>query len=98
MGVIIAFPFVPPLHEMLVGVTDEVMAPDAVTETVCVLVQPLASVVVQVYVPAVSPVAELVEAPLFHKYVNGAVPPVIFATALPFAAEHIALVGVMASV
>ena len=53
--------------------------------TVAVCIQPLASVTVTVYVPALSPVAVGVVCTgvVFHEYVYGAVPPVAFTVAVP---------------
>ena len=51
--------------------------------TELVAVQPFASVIVIVYVPNANPFTVSVVSPLFHKYVNGGVPPFGVATALP---------------
>jgi hypothetical protein len=47
-------------------------------------VQPFASVIVTLYVPAITPVIEAVVAELDHAYVYGIVPPVDEAVAPPF--------------
>jgi hypothetical protein len=53
--------------------------------TEVVVVQPLASVAVTLYVPAIKPLAVAVFWPLFHRYVIAPVPPVPAAVADPFA-------------
>ena len=50
--------------------------------------QPFALVAFTVYVPGANDVATCVVCPLLHKYVYGAVPPVITAFAAPVLPEH----------
>jgi hypothetical protein len=66
----------PPLHNG--GVFDAVGAKAVgwVIVVVAVPVQPLLSVTVIVYVPAVNPATVVVVCPLLHEYVYGPVPPV----------------------
>jgi len=61
---------------------------------VLVLVQPLASFTVTVYVPLTSPLAVTDVAVLLQVYVNVPVPPLAAATALPVPAAQSGLVGV----
>lgn len=72
----------PPLQPGLTALYVAVNAVGCVTTTLAVFVQPLASVIVTVYVPAPSPVAMAVvwATPVFHKYVYGAVPPVMLSS------------------
>jgi hypothetical protein len=76
----------PPLHKI-----DDAMELEAVKKEGCVkviesiAVQPFASVTVTVYVPDARFKADAPVAPLFHKYVYGAVPPFGVAVAVPFA-------------
>ena len=68
--------------------------------TVCVLLHPVASVIVTVYVPANKPVIEEVVAPLgFHEYVYGDVPPDPLANAIPSLPPlQVTLVGIIVAV
>ena len=61
----LAAPLFPPLHKILVcDVTDDDIPAGCVNETVCVRVQLFASVIVQVYVPAINPAAVAAVPPL----------------------------------
>ena len=55
----------------------------AVIVALAVAVHPLASVTVTLYVPAASALRFCVVAPLLHKYVYGAVPPLAVTVAVP---------------
>ena len=77
---------VPPLHFTFVTVVVAVKAGGWVIVTVAVPVQPFLSFTVTVYVPAERPVAlELLPPEGAQVYVNGEVPPVTVAEALPVA-------------
>jgi len=92
----VADPLAPPKHETFVGVPiDATKAVGCVMVVVSVSVQPLASVIVTVYVPAANP--ELIAAvpPLLHAYVYAVVPPEAEAVADPSDAPlQLTLVGV----
>lgn len=78
-------PLFPPKQETFCDTasTDESAADGCVIETDAVLIHPFASVTVTVYVPFESPDKFCVVAPLFHAYVNGAVPPVTVNVTVP---------------
>ena len=63
------------------GVTFNVVG--SVTVAEAVVVQPLASVMVTLYVPAISPFISSVVAVLFHSKLYGAVPPVTVKSTVP---------------
>ena len=83
-AVTVAVPFVPPLQLTGVDVALAVNAVGCVTVVVAVRVQPLASVTVQVYVPAASDDAvDPVPPDGAHEYVYGDTPPPAVTVALP---------------
>lgn len=94
VGVAVAVPVVPPLHNTSVSVTATVKPPVLVMVTVSVSVHELPSVAVTVYVPAARPVMVAVVAPVDHIKVMVPVPPVALAVAEP-GVEHEPLVPAM---
>jgi hypothetical protein len=74
--VTVAEPVVPPLHNTLLTAVEVARAETgSMIVTISVIVQPLASVTVTVFTPAVSPVITDVVAVVDHKYVYPEVPP-----------------------
>jgi hypothetical protein len=73
--------FCPQLAEVLLVVN--VISDGCVIIFVALVLQLLASVTVTVYVPAAKPPMFWVVRPLLHKYVMGAVPPLIVSVILP---------------
>ena len=70
--------------ELLIKVVLAVTGVGCVVMNEAVVVHPLLSVTLTVYVPADNPVAVILVCPLgFHKYVYGAVPPLAAAVAVP---------------
>jgi hypothetical protein len=82
-GAAVAEPLPLPLHKIFTGVTVAVMAVGCVNVTDLTVVHPLASVIVTVYVLALSPVAVAVVCALLQRYVYGDVPPPGAAVAVP---------------
>jgi hypothetical protein len=76
----------PPKHAIVpADAVAEMLQAGEPTVVVAVVIHPLESVTVTVYVPAVSPVAVIVvcTGELFHEYVYGEVPPAGTAVAVP---------------
>jgi hypothetical protein len=81
---VVAVPLLLPLHDALVAVALAIKAGGSVIVTVVDAVHPAASVTRNVYVPAVSPEADVVLPPDGdHEYVYGALPVITVARAAP---------------
>jgi hypothetical protein len=81
----VACPFVPPKQDAFTLVVVAASTGGCVIVTVCVIIQPFASVIVQVYVPIARPVAVALVPPVGnHAYVYAGVPPPTLTVAVPF--------------
>ena len=88
----VPLPLLPPLQDTFVPAIVHAILPVDPTKVVHVVVQPLLSVVVTVYVPPHNPLMLAVVAALLHKYVYVGVPPVAVTVAVPLQTPQAAVV------
>lgn len=99
-AVTVAEPLLPPKQRMFAELVIVAPGPPVfATFAVAVVVHPLASVIVTVYDPAISPVAVAAVPPAgVHEYEYGAVPPEAVTVAEPFGLPQVAGVAVVEAV